>query len=587
MPRWVRLQRLFRDDPTHFIKLVKHFFRQFFDNEFISQGSEARLTVIHALAMLALPPILYTLYLVPAYDNIWWNFPGQFPAVSLIDHCRYVTFSMVVVGFVAVLEWDALFLDHRDFAILTPLPLQATTIFTAKIAALLLFLLLFIVDIGAVPTILYPVVETMGIRGAPVSSLRFVDMVVAHAVAVFGSSAFIFLFFVAVQGILINSLSPRVFKKVSLCTQILAMVALLLLLFLLPIFSVLVPAWQRAPGPALYWLPPLWFVGLYQTLLGSGDALFHSLAEVGMMALGLVALTCAAGYTLNYKRRMQRALEAVEAHPAGSSRLAAAARWVLNRLLLRKPLERATFFYVVNTLTRSTKHRLYLATYAGVGFALATFGILEALVRAERRDLTAVLSQPHEALLAIPLIMSFFLLSGLRMVFTVPAELQANWVFQLAEDENHLDSCSGARKVMVVVTVLLFLSLFPVLAILWGWPIALADLALDLTLSLILVELLLINFRKIPFTCSYQPGKANITVLGIFYWFAFTTYAYSMATLERWLLQDGVRWIAAFVLTLIALGALVLRRKLMMVEGWGIMYEDKPAPDVQTLGLGD
>ena len=58
-------------------------------------------------------------------------------------------------------------------------------------------------------------------------------------------------------------------------------------------------------------------------------------------------------------------------------------------------------------------------------------------------------------------------------------------------------------------------------------------------LSLILVELLLLNFRKIPFTCSYQPGKANITVLGVFYWFAFTTYAYTMATFERWLLQDG------------------------------------------------
>ena len=210
------------------------------------------------------------------------------------------------------------------------------------------------------------------------------------------------------------------------------MVTLLLLLFLLPIFSVLVPAWQRAPGPGLYWFPPLWFVGLYQTLLGSGDALFHSLAKVAMMALGVVTLVCAAGYALNYKRHMQRALEAVEAHPAGPSWLAGVVRWVLNRLVLRKPLERATFFFVVNTLARSAKHRLYLATYAGVGFALAAFGILEVLMRTRRRDFIAVLTQPHEALLAIPLIMSFFLLSGLRIVFTVPAELRrtgfSNWL---------------------------------------------------------------------------------------------------------------------------------------------------------------
>lgn len=580
-----RLPKLFRDDQTHFLKLVKHFFHQFFGNEFVSQGSEARLTVIHVLALLAVPPILYTLYLVPAFDAIWWRFPEKYAPICLINHCRYVTFSMVVVGFVAVLEWDALFLDRRDFAILTPLPLQPVTIFTAKIAALLLFLWLFVVDVGAVPTVLYPVVENIGLRGAPVSVLRFGRMVTAHAVATFGSGAFAFLFFVAIQGVFINFLSPRVFKRVSLCTQILAMIALLLLLFLLPIFSLLVPAWQQAPGPGLYWLPPLWFVGLYQTLLGTGDALFHSLAKIGITAFGLVTLTCAAGYTLNYKRHTQRGLESVEAHPAGPSRLASGARWFLSRFVLRKPLERATFFYVVNTLTRSTKHRLYLATYAGVGFALAAFGILEMLVQTGRRDFSAVLTQPHEALLAIPLILSFFLLSGLRIVFAVPAELQANWVFKLAEDENRIDCCRGAKKVMVVLAVLLFLALFPLFAILWGWLTAFQDLALGLALSLILVELLLINFRKIPFACSYQAGKANITVFGIVYWIAFTIYAYSIATLEQWLLQDGSRWLAFFILTLGVLGTLVLWRKAATVEGLGIVYEDDPNPEIQTLGL--
>jgi ABC-type multidrug transport system fused ATPase/permease subunit len=81
------------------------------------------------------------------------------------------------------------------------------------------------------------------------------------------------------------------------------------LVFLLPITSPLVPAWERAPGPGFYWVPPLWFVGVYQTLLGSRDAVFHSLAEIAIMALGLVALACAAGYIINYKRQTQRALE--------------------------------------------------------------------------------------------------------------------------------------------------------------------------------------------------------------------------------------------------------------------------------------
>jgi len=585
VPSLVRIRKLFRDDETHFVQLAEHFFSRFFDNEFVSRGGEARLTVVHILAVLAAPPILYTFSLIHTYDFIWWNFPRQFPSVALVDHCRYVTFSMVITGLVAVLEWDAMFLDRRDYAILIPLPLKAGTIFAAKITALLLFLSLFIVDTAGLPTFFYPLVETIGIGGAHVSLLHVCDMIASHGIAVFGASAFSFLFFVALEGLLINFLRPRAFKMVSLYVQVLAMVALLLLLFLLPIISDLLPTWEHTRDAKLFWLPPLWFVGLYQTLLGSGDALFLSLARISLLALGLATFACAAGYLVNYKRHAQRALEATEADPVSRSRLARAAMWLLTRLVLRKPLERATFFFVARTLARSTKHRLYLATYVGVGFALAAFGILEVLVHSAHGEFAIAVFRPNEALLAIPLIMSFFMLSGMRIVFTVPAELRANWVFQLTENEHRQDCLTGVRKAMVVPTALLFLFLFPLYASLWGWPMAFQHLTLGLLLSLILVELLLMNFRKIPFTCIYQPGKANITLLGVFYWFAFTTYAYTMATLERWLLQDALRWIVFFVLVLVALLGLVLWRKTMLVEGLSILFEDDPSPEVQTLGL--
>jgi hypothetical protein len=577
---------LFHDDETHFLELARHFFHEFFENELVAAGGEARLTVVNALALLAFPPIFYTLYEVDTYANVYWNVPWQYPSVSLIDHYRFVTFSMVVIGFVAILEWDALFLDRRDYAILTPLPLKAAKIFAAKITALLLFFSLFIADIGGIPTLFYPLVETTGIRGHHVSFFRLCGMIAAHGVAVVSASAFSFLFFAALQGLLVNLLSPRAFKRVSLFVQVLGMVMLLLLLFTLPIISNLLPPGQDARSTSLIWLPPLWFMGLYQTLQGSDVVPFHSLARISIVALGLVTAAFAAGYILNYKRHMQRALEATEAASAGPSRLAGGVRWVLNQLVLRKPLERATFFFAVNTFARSTRHRLYLATYAGVGFALAAFGILEVMVHTGRRDFSALLFRPNEALLAIPLIMSFFLLSGMRMVFTFPAELRANWVFQLAEDEGWLDCCNGARKAMILSAVLLLLSLFPLYAVLWGWLIAFQHLIFALLLSLILVELLLINFRKVPFTCSYQPGKAYITVLGLFYWFAFTTYAYTMATLERWLLQAALPWIALIALLLVALAGLILRRKTRPVEDRGLIYEDAPNPEVQTLGLG-
>ena len=99
----VGLKTLLRDDEMHFIALAKHFFRGFFENDFVSRGSETRLTVVNALALLAMPPILYTLYLINLYSDVGWFFPRQFAAVSLVDHCRYVTFTMIVIGFVAIL----------------------------------------------------------------------------------------------------------------------------------------------------------------------------------------------------------------------------------------------------------------------------------------------------------------------------------------------------------------------------------------------------------------------------------------------------------------------------------------------------
>ena len=405
---------------------------------------------------------------------------------------------------------DALFPDRRDYAILTPLPLKAGTIFSAKITALLLFLSLFIVDVGGVPAFFYPFVETMGIRGFHVSLLRLCGMIAAHAIAIFAASAFSFLLFVALQGLLVNVFSPRAFKKVSLYTQVLAMVTLLLLLFLLPIISTLLPKWQQARSPQLFWLPPLWFLGLYQTLLGSEDAVFHALAWVSVVALVMVAIFCAAGYVLNYKRHMQRALEASTADPAGPSWLAGAAMRLINQLVLRKPRERAIFFFVVRTITRSAKHRLYFAAYVGTGLALALFGILEALVHSTHGNFIVVITRPHEALLAIPLIISFFLLSGMRMVFTIPAELRANWIFQLAEDENRVECLAGARKAMVVPVVLTLALLFPIYLALWGWPPAIMHLVFSLMLSLILVESLLLNFRKIPLHALFSQERLTL-----------------------------------------------------------------------------
>jgi hypothetical protein len=600
MPPLIKLRRLFRDDQTHFVDLAEHFFRRFFDSEFIGQGGESHLTLVHILSVLALPGIFYTFYQYSAYDLIGQHHPNLYPAISLVDHCRYVIFSMVVIGFVAVLEWDALFPDHRDYAILTPLPLEVSSIFAAKIAALVAFAALFMITVSGPTSIFYPCVAAMGIPGGRLPLAYIGWTIVAHAAAVLGGSAFMFLCFVGLQGVLINLLPPRWFKWVSLAVQVLSMIALLSLFFLLPLVSHLVGSWKRAGSINLYLLPPMWFLGLYQNLLGSHEAVYESLTRLAVRGLGLVAFISAVTYFLSYRRFVRRAIEQGGDEAAEPGQIERLLGRLADRFVVRKPIERAVFYFVGKTIARSARHRLYLAAYVGVGFAFVTEGLV-ALVSATHHyrsgpslasalpsNLISSLTAPDAALLSIPLVLSFFALSGMRVVFPLPAELRANWIFQLTENEHRRECLAGMRKSMVTWAIVpLFALLWPVCAFLWGWRVASLELLFAVTLSLILMELLLLRFFKIPFTCSYLPGKANITLMGAFYWLGFSTYAYTMASLEAWLLQHLLAWAIFYVLLLAALAGLVSHRNRVLDEGFVFAYEDNLEPAVRELNLSE
>src|SRR5438093_2788325 len=293
------LRRAFRDRETHFVELTRHFFLRFFDNEWIARNAESRLTLIHVLALLAVPGALCSFYLYPIYDNIGWHHPELFPAVALVDQCRFVGFTLVVVGFVATLEWNALFPDRRDYTVLAPLPLRMSALFLAKAAALLLLLAVFTAAVNLFSGIIYPCVAMTNRKVTPWDLARWF---VAHGLSVTAASAFGLLFFVALQGLLINTLPYRLFRKASVYVQAFSLMLLLALLLLLDSISSLAPAWAHTGSMTLDFLPPMWFLGIYETLLGSRLPVFRHLAHLGLAALGLAAVFSLAGYALAYRR---------------------------------------------------------------------------------------------------------------------------------------------------------------------------------------------------------------------------------------------------------------------------------------------
>jgi len=554
--------------------LLKHFFDRFFDNELVSRQGDMSQGLAKIAGVLAAPG-LYCFWLTPKYVVLSFQSAAAQEAASLSDKIFMLTLSIVVMGLLTVLEWDALFPDRRDFTILIPLPIRLEMVFGAKIVSLCGFVILFFVAVNAISTFVYPFVAMR----APVTPATIFGHMGVHAICIFAGTSFVFFFFVALQGLLMNFLSFRAFRRASSYVQLFSVFVLLLMILILMDFSSLLHSANYRD--LLYYFPPMWFLGLYESFMGKPEPL-PGLSIIAIRAVWIVVGASFLAYALSYKRHVKRSLESEEIFDVVPSRLSTWMCSLVDRYAVRHPLEQACFYFTGKTMFRSRKHWLYLSAYVGVGFGLVLQGVMGAL----SRQGTPALDRPAASLLSVPLVLSFFLLSGMRFVFTLPAELRANWVFQLSDADGRKECLAGVRKAMFAFGITpLLLSLFPVYVFLWGWSGAIFHSFYDAVLSLLLIEVLLFRFHKIPFTCSYLPGKANITGLWFVYGIGFATYAYSMATLEARILQDGWRMALGYLLGSLAVMLVYLYRNRALSEGFSLVFEEQPEPAVRTLNL--
>lgn len=312
-----------------------------------------------------------------------------------------------------------LFPDRRDFLVLTPFPVRLRELFGAKLAALGLFLLAATLAVNAVPVLLLPVFSAYvkQAKAAGVLRLMLAQLVSTGAAALFG-----FFLVAAFQGLLINVTSPRVFRRISPWIQMCGMSVMVLSLMLFPVYSMVMrPVAQQHPD-WLYYFPPYWFAGIYDQILPRPDPQFVALGRFGWQALGAAIATFCITWRLGFRRHYRQTLESGEtAMPPASQRDGLTWTW-----LLRTPEERAIFYFSGTTIARSLKHRLFLATYLSVG---VSFGLLVTVIMKGGK-----LSVSDDGLRSMPLLITFFVISGLRAAFQFPADLLANWTFRMAED---------------------------------------------------------------------------------------------------------------------------------------------------------
>jgi hypothetical protein len=538
-------------------ELVRHFFGRFFDTESLSPQGQPEAGIVQTLGILTAPSgfvsLLALVLRIERWDLVGFRF-------------LFICYSMIAMGVVMVFEWDALFPDRRDYQILTPLPLRVFTLFLAKMAALGIFLAIFLTAANFFGVLFWPSIESRG---------SFPAIAGTHLLVMAAAGLFSALAIGALQGILVTVFHGDVYRKISVCAQTTVMAVLIMFFFLSPLMGASIPELCRTNSPYLRWFPGFWFAGLYEQLRPAvSQAAYAGRVLAGMGSLAVRATWVAlavflATFLPGYRRHARRVLEAPDPNPHGPGRLRRALGGMVDRLLLPDPVECGVFHFIGETIARSVKHRLFLATYGGFGAALV-----------------AIMLASGGPSPRIPLTLSFILISGLRAAFNFPSDLRANWAFQVSETSSLAAYVRATRKwVLAYAVVPLFLLLAAIGLTRAPWTAVAFQFAFGLTASAVLMEAMFLGFRKVPFTCSHFPGKVNLVFLGVLYFFGFTFYSSYMASLEEWL--SGTPLAAAFFFVAVAggLAALGRAREGLLSGETALNYEDDGNPVVRTLGL--
>lgn len=564
---------IFRKYLNRITILTKHFYKRLFLNDVIAFEEQMQERIIAILAVLAIFFGLLTYAFLNKY--------GWIPDVgtSWVEKCGVLTFSMLVIGIIATLEWDAIILDSRDFANLNPLPVRTRSLLLAKFTSLCLFVGLFALSINSFSTLLFVAYLPHWQSSSLIFLLQFA---VVHIVCMFLASFFAFFFNVFLIGSLMTLLGTRLFKRVSAYVRSFILVIQVFFL-LLSIRIILYGVMDLKPLKKIadidqflrnlsVFFPPMWFTDLYETLLGNTKLPFHGsfyYAVFGLLIItGIFYLTTG----LNYRRYLQQ-IATSEKRKLHLGKLNALFLRTFNRIFLANNTQRAIFYFFKAMIKSSTFHKMRLASFITIGIGLISIKI--AIL-----DMTKKVSiSTNRTFLSIPLTLSFFVILGLREIVNMPISLDANWIFKITEKKKIRNYFSGLRKGIIFLYLMpLFTLFFIVYIFFFGCVVAFYHCVFGFTVAVLVMEVFFLQFKKIPFTCSYLPGKEKIQLFWLFYLILFFTFINSMSWIEFSLLQSPINFIVFFIVALLIIISIRVYQNLFFYKKESIKFEEEIEP---------
>ena len=493
------------------------------------------------LILMAMPGLFVSLLTFEKYGHLILWLRGGRPfdpfKATLPDEYFFIVLSLVVSAGAALWLWDSIFLDRRDYTNVVPLPVKLSSIFLANLCAILFVTALFTTVANAASVVLFPI-AVVGSQSSLSVFLRFAG---GHFISVLTASVFGCFAVFGLTGLLMALLPTPTFRRISHLARFLMAIVLLGLLtssFVVPelLSEIAIPIAQH-----LALLPPFSFLGLTRTMWGSGGEPFvPEMARSAIIALAVGFIVTLLAYAASFRRIFLRIPETSESGPFPRSQFGTAPLGWLNKVVLRGRPQQACYQFVARTLLRSERHLQIFLGFLALGLVLSANELSSAA------DLHGIIAGkvPSIDVLSVPFVLSFCIIAGLRLAFEIPAELRANWVFRFWLDRDQHSARAIARHALLVFALPFLLPLcFVLTLVFWGWAIAALHTAIVALSTVVLAEVSLLRFRKLPFTCTYPPFKSHSGLVVVAYLFAYLFYTGYLARIERWSLFDPWRTI--------------------------------------------
>lgn len=402
---------------------------------------------------------------------------------------------------------------------------------------------------------------------------------VAYWITMLAAGTFIYCGVLVLQGAAAQLLPWSVFLRVSGLLQTATFCVFVCVYFLEPPFSW---PWMLLAPQSSSWLvfsPSYWFLGLFHQLNGSMHPALVPLAVRAWKGILVAGFGAAVSFALSYLRTVHQFVEQPDISPG-----VRVVRWLPS---LGSSLETAIGHFTLRTLARSRQHRLLLAFYLGIGLAFTIFLLQSLAIPSQLLDAptTKPLHRANTPMLAASILLTVLGAVGARVAFALPLELRANWIFRVIGVRSVAQVRNATRRAQMLITVVpIWLGSAAVCFSIWPLWQATGHLLALLLLGVLVAELSLWTFHKIPFACSYLPGKSQAHMV----FFAVIALALLLAESVRFE-QRALQQFSIFVLVIVALalGAAGLRwvKTLRAEDDIEVMFEEVSTPAIFELGL--